>query len=194
MDTDQFFGYGSCDVKYDIRRHLNVILHEFVRYKLYVSDQRTLGLNILHAAELPLYEAAEYVCNDILTFDEHNFLNILRERYNVPDEDFIQIMSGRSLKDKIIKSPAGYFREQNIRLLVQMTIARCYMKPQNNNAFIEINTMIANIAQGMRGINLTSAFISNLFKFTDEAIGKYSNNFAMKEMEDYVINKIGNEG
>lgn len=193
MDTNQFFGYGSCDAKYDIRRHLNVILHEFMAYKLYVNDQRALGLNILHAAELPLYEAAEYVCNDILTFDEHNFLNILRERYNVPDEDFIQIMSGRSFKDKISKSPAGYSREQNIRLLVQMAFARYYMKPQNNNAIMEINTMIASLAQGMRGINLTPAFINNLFKLTDEAIGIYGNNFAMKEMEDYVINRIGND-
>ena len=190
MDTNQFFGYGSCDSKYDIRRHLNLILHEFMAYKLYVNDQRTLVQNILHAAQLPVQEAAEYVCNDILTYDEHNFLNLLRERYNVSEIDFVQIMSGRSLMDKITKSPAGYSREQNIRLLVQMTIARYYMKPQNKNAFIEINTMIANIAKGMRGINLTSAFINNLFNLTEQAMLKYGNNYAIKEMEDYVINKI----
>lgn len=190
MDTNQFFGYGSCDEQYDIRRHINVILHEFVYYRLYGNNQRVVAQNILYAAKLPIQEAAEYVCNDILTYDEHNFLNILRERYNVPDTDFLMIMSGRSLMDKIIKSPAGYSREQNIRLLVQMSIARYYMKPRDDNALIQINTMIANLANGMRGINLTPIFIDNLFKFTDEAVGKYGHNFAMKEMEDYVISKI----
>ena len=147
--------------------------------------------SLLYAAQLPIQEAAEYVCNDILTYDEHNFLNLLRERYNVPNADFVQIMSGRSLMDKIVKSPAGYSREQNIRLLVQMAIARYYMVPKNDNAFIEINTMIATIAQGMRGITLTSVFMENLFDFTEQAILKYGNNYAIKEMEDYVISKIG---
>lgn len=193
MDTNLFFGYGSCDSKYDIRRHINVILHEFMAYKLYGNNQRMIVQKLQYAAQLPIQDAAEYVCNDILTYDEHNFLNLLRERYNVPNADFVQIMSGRSLMDKMIKSPAGYSRNQNISLLVQMSIARYYMKPKNENAFIEVNTMIATLARGMNGINLTSEFMTKLFSLTEQAMLKYGNNYAMKEMENYVIANIGDK-
>lgn len=189
MAQDDFFGYGSCDSKYDNRRHINVIFHELIYYKLYY-DQTRMVQCISYADNLNIQQAAEYFCNDVFSYDEHNYLNLLKERYNVSDTDFIQIMSGRSLHDKIIKTPAGYGKEQNIRLLVQMTIARYYMHPRNNDAFLNINTMIASIAKGMRGINLTEDFIKQIFQLTEEAIMKFGNNFLIPQMEDYVIKSI----
>lgn len=192
MATEDFFGYGSCDFRYDIRRHINVIFHELLYYKLYY-DQTLMVKCIRHADSLPLRQAAEYICNDVLTFDEHNYLNLLRSRYDLSEEDFIQIMSGRSLHDKLIKTPAGYDKEQNIRLLVQMAIARYYMMPRNENALVNINNMIASIANGMRGINLTQSFMQQLFQLTDDAMRKFGNNFAIPQMEDYVIRNINAE-
>lgn len=189
MALEDFFGYGSCDSKYDNRRHINVIFHELIVYKLYY-DQNTMVQCIRYADSLSLQEAAEYICNDVLSYDEHNYLNLLRERYHVSDADFLQIMSGRSLHDKLIKTPAGYDREQNIRLLVQMVIARYYMVPRDNDAFVKINTMIASIAKGMRGINLTQKFMQQLFQLTEDAMRRYGNNFALPSMESYVIENI----
>lgn len=189
MSTEDFFGYGSCDSRYDIRRHINVIFHELLYYKLYY-DQSLMVKCIRYADGLPLRQAAEYISNDVLTFDEHNYLNLLRSRYGLSDEDFIQIMSGRSLHDKLIKTPAGYGKEQNIRLLVQMAIARYYMTPRNENALVNINSMIASIAKGMRGVNLTQSFMQQLFQLTDDAMRKFGNNFSIPQMEDYVIKNI----
>lgn len=189
MAIEDFFGYGSCDSRYDIRRHINVIFHELLYYKLYY-DQTLIVKCIRYADSLPLQQAAEYICNDVFSYDEHNYLNLLRERYGLNENDFTQIMSGRSLHDKLIKTPAGYDREQNIRLLVQMAIARYYMIPRNENAIANINGMIASIAKGMRGINPTQNFMQQLFQLTEAAMRKYGNNFAIPQIEDYVIKKI----
>ena len=171
MATESFFGYGSGDSQYDTRRHINVIFHELMYYKLYLDLTSTIEC-IKYADSLPLQQAAEYICNDVLSYDEHNYLNLLRSRYGLSEEDFIQIMSGRSMHDKLVKTPAGYDREQNIRLLVQMTIARYYMTPRDENSLVEINTMIASIAKGMRGINLTQNFMQQLFQLTEDRYAK----------------------
>ncbi len=189
MATEDFFGYGSCDSRYDTRRHINVIFQELILYKLYY-DQALTAKCILYADSLSPQQAAEYFCNDVLSYDEHNYLNLLRLRYSLSEQDFMQIMSGRSLHDKVIKTPAGYDKEQNIRLLVQMTIARYYMTPRNENALVNINSMIVSIAKGMRGINLTQSFIQQLFQLTEYAMRKFRNNSAIPQMEDYVINNI----
>ncbi len=189
MALEDFFGYGSCDSQFDKRRHLNVVFHEMIYYRLYY-DQTTMVQCIRYADSLSLQQAAEYICNDVLTYDEHNYLNLLRERYLVNDDDFTQILSGRSLHDKLIKTPAGYGREQNIRLLVQMTVARYYLMPRDNNALVKINTMIASIAKGMRGINLTQEFLQQLFQLTEDAMRRYGNNFALSAIENHVIENI----
>ena len=145
---------------------------------------------ISYADSLSYKQAAEYICNDVLSYEEHNYLNLLRSRYGLSEDDFIQIMSGRSLHDKLIKTPAGYDREQNIRLLVQMAIARYYMTPRNEKAIVNINSMIASIAKGMRGINLTQSFMQQLFQLTEDAMRKFGHNYAIPQMEDYVIKNI----
>lgn len=189
MAMEDFFGYGSYDSKYDNRRHINVIFHEMIYYRLYV-DQNLMIQCIRYADSLPIRQAAEYMCNDVLSYNEHNYLNLPRERYNINEADFLQIMSGKSLHDKLIKTPAGYGREQNIRLLVQMVVARYYLMPRDNEAFVKINTMIASIAKGMRGISPTQDFMQQLFQLTENAMRKLGNNLSIQQMEDYVIKNI----
>lgn len=189
MALEDFFGYDSCDSRYDVRRHINVIFHEMIYYKLYCDQNMTVQC-IRYADSLPIRQAAEYMCNDVLSYDEHNYLNLLRESYNINEADFLQIMSGRSLHDKLIKTPAGYGREQNIRLLVQMVVARYYLMPRDNEAFVKINTMIASIAKGMRGINLTQEFMQQLFTLTEKAMRLYRANSALASIESYVLENI----
>lgn len=190
MAMEDFFGYGSCDSKYDNKRHINVIFHEMIYYRLYY-DQNMMIQCIRYADSLPLGKAAEYMCNDVLSYDEHNYLNLLRERYGLTEADFLQIMSGRSLHDKLVKTPASYGREQNIRLLVQMAVARYYLVPRDNEALVKINTMIASLAKGMRGINLTQEFMQQLFEQTEKAMRLYGVNSALASIENYVLKNIG---
>ena len=189
MNVQDFFGYGSCSNAFDSRRHINVIFEEFMSYKLYVNQTSTIQC-VQYAMSLPEKQAAEYMCNDVLTYAEHNYLNLLRERYHVTDADFYFIMSGKTLGYPITKTPAGYNRELNLRLLVQMSLARIYMIPQNQTAFININTMIAEYARGMRGIQFSQSFITDLFSLINDAMFIYKDNYHLKEIEDYVIANI----
>ena len=190
MAMEDFFGYGSCDSKYDNKRHINVIFHEMIYYRLYY-DQNMMIQCIRYADSLPLGKAAEYMCNDVLSYDEHNYLNLLRERYGLTEADFLQIMSGRSLHDKLVKTPASYGREQNIRLLVQMAVARYYLVPRDNEALVKIITRIASLTQGMRGINLTQEFMQQLFEQTEKAMRLDRVNPALASIENYVLKNIG---
>lgn len=189
MDYNSFYGYGSADSKYDIRRHINVIFYELMIYKHYY-DKNLFIQCVKYAKSLPEQQAAEYICNDVLSFDEHNFLNLLRERYSLSESDFTRIVSGHALDAPVVKTPAGYNRENNIRLLVQMVFARYYMRPQDYNTFVKINNMIVTFAAGMRGITISQKFMDDLLSLTVEAMNSYGNNFALKNIEDYVIARI----
>ena len=189
MNVQDFFGYGSCNNEFDNRRHINTIFVELMSYKLYANQALTIQ-RVQYAMSLPEHQAAEYICNEVLTYAEHNYLNLLRERYRLDDEDFSFIMSGQTLRSQISKTPAGYDRELNLRLLVQMSVARMYMTPQIQTAFININTMIAQIAGGMRGIQVSQSFMNSLFSLTNDAMRIYKDNYHLKEVEDYVIAHI----
>lgn len=189
MNISDFFGFGTNSSAYDGRRHIMTIFYELMSYKMAVDGRGTVN-KVSYTLNLPEQQAAEYICNAVLSYDEHNFLNLLRERYNVSSTDFTTILAGRCLTLRQLKTPAGYDREQNLRLLVQMVIARYYMRPQVNNAFTQINTMIISIAQGMRGISVSQTFANNLFHLTVDAMGIYGDNYHIREIEDYVIRNI----
>lgn len=187
--TEDFFGYGSGSSTYDKRRHINVIFQLFIMYKLKVN-QSALATKLQYALRLPMQQAAEYVCNEILSYDEHNYLNLLRERYNLPISDFTKIMSAYGCTLQENKTPAGYNTRQNQELLVQMINARYYMQPQNPMAFNYINSVIASWASGMRGINMNPTVFSIYDSLWREAVSIYPTNFQLPQIESYIINNL----
>ena len=50
--------------------------------------------------------------------------------------------------------------------------------------------MIASIAKGMRGINLTQEFMQQLFTLTEKAMRLYRANSALASIESYVLENI----
>ena len=50
--------------------------------------------------------------------------------------------------------------------------------------------MIAQIAGGMRGIQVSQSFMNSLFSLTNDAMRIYKDNYHLKEVEDYVIANI----
>ena len=186
---ENFFGIGTGSSFYDKRRHINIIFIELLSYHFYTdSSVSNRILSIIKDPYKSTKEKASDICNDILNYDEHNYLNLLRERVQLSEPDFMLIMSGIVLCQES-KYPASYTREQNISLLVEMIVARYYMKPQVNNAFIQINSMIVQLAKGMRGITITNQNAESLFLLTQEAMAKFRNNYALSQIEEYVISK-----
>lgn len=186
---ENFFGYGSASSAYDKRRHINVILQLLLMYKLKQNPGFIIP-KLQCALRLPTQQAAELICNDVLTYDEHNYLNLLRERYNLPDSDFTKIMSGCGCTLAENKTPAGYSQRQNQELLIQMLNSRYYMKPQDANAFMYINGVIAQWAAGMRGITMSQAIFAKYDNLWRKALSLYPTNYQLKQIEDYIIANI----
>ncbi|MCH5216807.1 MAG: hypothetical protein J1F10_07670 [Muribaculaceae bacterium] len=187
--TDNFFGYGSASADFDKRRHINVIFQILLMYKL-KQNQAWIVPKLQYALRLPTQQAAEYICNEILSYDEHNYLNLLRERYNVSVSDFTKILSGYGCTLPENKTPAGYSTRQNQELLIQMLNSRYYMQPQDINAFMYINGVIAQWAAGMRGINMTQSLFSKYDNLWRRALSIYPTNYHLKKIEDYIISNL----
>lgn len=190
MQTNEdFFGYGSANSFYDRRRHINVIFQLLMMYKLKVIPSVVIP-QLQQAIKLPMQDAAELVCNDILTYDEHNYLNLLRERYNLNVTDFTKIVSGYGCTLQVNKTPAGYNKRQNQELLIQMLNTRYYMRPQDANAFMYINSVIASWASGMNGITMSQETFMTYDQLWRKALALYPTNFQLKEIENYIINNL----
>ena len=129
------------------------------------------------------------ISHELLSIEELNYLNILREKYALPSSEFERIMSGISLmNDKQFRTPAGYDAEKNKRLLVDMIVAvsvpcRNYASP----AFTQITGEIGALARGMKGITFDQAKFERLFHLTFEAEKVYQLINNLKQIEDYVI-------
>ena len=189
--NDDFFGYGTNSPAYDKRRHINVIFQLLMMYKL-KQDPSWVVPKLKYALQLPVNEAASYVCNNILTFDEHNFMNLLRERYNLPGADFSKILSGYGCALRENKTPAGYGERENKELLVQMLHSRIYMymQPQDPDAMDYINGVIYVWGGGMRGITMNQEMFTKYATLWHDGVTKYPTNYQLKQVEDYVINNI----
>ena len=187
--NETFFGYGSAESFYDKRRHINVIFQLLMMYKLKAIPSVIIP-QLQQALRLPMQDAAELVCNDILTYGEHNYLNLLRERYSLSDADFAKIMSGYGCALPENKTPAGYNKRQNQELLVQMLTSRYYMRPKDTNAFGYINSAIAAWANGMKGISMSPDVLMKYDQLWRKALALYPTNFQIKEIEDYIIENI----
>lgn len=187
--TEDFFGYGTCSSTYDCRRHINVIFQLLLMYKL-KSNPNVLVPQLRNILSMPTQQAAEKVCNDILSYDEHNYLNLLRERYHLPELDFVKIMSAYGCTLRENKTPAGYSKRQNQELLIQMLNSRYYMQPQNAEAFAYINGVIAVWAGGMQGISMSPQEFQKYDSLWRKALSIYKTNYDLHNIEDYIINNI----
>lgn len=183
-----FFGYGTASAAYDKRRHINIILVEFINYQTSVNPN-IRNQFVRHLLYESIEDTASFICNDVLNYGEHNFLNLLRKRYEISDSDFTNIMGCIGLKLKVVKSPAGYSRKQNLELLVQMLIARYYMNPKVENEMISINNQIASLALGMNP-KFSETEIEKLFQLVPEAMNIYNHESMIQQIENYVILRV----
>lgn len=186
---ENFFGIGLANSFYDKRRHVNAILMIILDYHFYATPGFADRLVALLQSPKSEERKAFEMCNDpFLSFDELNFIKTVKEKVGLPQGDFNRIMSGISLFDKQYKTPAGYGRIENTRLLVDMIVALSYScNNYQSPAFTKITAEIGALARGMNGISFDQAKFERLFHLTFEAQAVYQYTTELKQVEDYVI-------
>ena len=185
---ENFFGIGLANSFYDKRRHVNVIFMIIMDYHFYANPGFAERLVSLLKSGCSEPYRTRMIANDYLTRDELNYLNIVREKYSLPSNDFERICSGLSMYDPQYKTPSGYGSVDNKRLLVDMVMA-VYVATNNyaSTAFTNITAKIGALAKGMNGISFNQAKFEQLFHLTLKASETYGLVNRLQEIEDYVI-------
>ena len=185
---EDFFGYNSGSVLFDKRRHLNTLFCLLIHYHFILSNSLVQQI-AYYLKNKDRKTTALFISNEIFSFGEHNYLNLLREKYQIPEDDFLQIMGGIGLLERVNKTPAGYNFQKNISLLVEMLVSRIYMQPQDSNALQQINNIIAHIAHNMSP-QFTGEQIQTIFNLSVEAMHLYPNESMLDQIEKYVIKHL----
>ena len=185
---ENYFGLGTGSSYYDKRRHVNAIFMIMADYHFHATPGFSDRLISVIKSGVSETMRTNIIANEILSRDELNFLNIVREKTNLPSDDFERIISGISLYDPQYKTPAGYDRVQNTRLLVDMIVAVYIMcNDFSSPGFTEITREIGTLAKGMKGITFDQTKFERLFHLTFDGVeaNQYVNR--LREIEDYVI-------
>ena len=189
---DNFFGIGTNSSFYDKRRHINLIYQEFVHFKLLVHDNRSLAMQVKQVLATDLNTRFNAFQSMFLNNYENNFLYYLKQRYQMPDDDYTRIIAGESFKNPEFKSPAGYNQEQDWRLVIQMIYATILtgheLQPYTQHM---IESFIYPFAQGM-GIGVQPSSPRIIGESIQSCLNKGMRSFEdLPAIEDFTLSRLG---
>lgn len=188
-----FFGFDTADSFYDKRRHINLVYYTMMYLRLLKGDN-TLMLNIkrILSPNNNTLTRANMMCSEILTDYEVSFLNYLKNRYGLSENDYVTILAGETLTQGIVKSPAGYTSNSNWELIVQMMYATMLSGSSYQHLVQRlVREFFIPMCSGMRGITLQGS----TFRLISENLNTCLNNGKrqwsdLPYIERYVIDRI----
>ena len=135
---------------------------------------------------------ADMICMNFLNDYEISYLNYLRKRYNLSQDEFATIMAGESLTQQEVKSPAGYQGTQNWELIIQMFYATALSGPAYQGYVQKlVTTMFYPLCSGMRGVTLKSSTFRLISENINTCLEQGKLQFAdLPYIEQYVIRAI----
>lgn len=190
---ENFFGHGSANAFYDSRRHINLVFYTMIMLRL-TSKDSSFMMNLKHilSSGYNKRSKAELMCTHILTDLEVSYLNYLRGRYGLSEDDYVTILSGESFTQKEVRSPAGYHKTENWVLMVQMVYATM-LSGSAYQGYVQqlVDNFLCPICSGMRDVTLqksTFRLISeNMNKCLDQGKRLFSD---LPYIEQYIIKVV----
>ncbi len=192
MNNSNFFGLDTADSFYDKRRHINLVYYSMMHLRLlsgnslFISSvKRILSLN-------SNIEKANLIRKEILTDYEISFLDYLQKRYGLSENDYITILAGETLTQKIVKSPAGYTTKNNWELIIQIMYSTMLSGPSYQHLVQRlVKEFIIPISAGMRGITLQGSTFRLISENMNFCLNQGKRNWSdLPYIEQYIINKI----
>ena len=191
---NNFFGIGTGDAFYNKRRHINLVYYSMMFLRLLSKDSAFLiQVKQIMAPNRSKHERVDMMCKNILTDYEISYLNYLKNRYSLSEDEFITILSGETLTQGEVKSPASYLSTGNWELIVQMMYATMLSGSSYQHLVQQfVQDFLVPISSGMRGVRLQSS----TFRIISESINLCLDNgkrlFSdLPYIEQYVIKKVG---
>ena len=183
---NNFFGFNTGSSAYDKRRHLNLIYHEFMYFKL--LENQSIAMAVKNVMAKSINERYNIFLASILNKYESNFLYYLKNRYQVIDADFETIIAGETFKYGEVKTPAGYNQEQDWRLVIQMIYATV-LTGSNMQPYVQsvVQSYIFPFASGM-GIGIKPSSPRIIGNAIQTCLNLGMRNFDdLPRIEDYVL-------
>lgn len=190
---DNFFGLGSANAFYDKRRHVNLVYYTMMMLRFTKKDNSfMMNLKQILSSGYDKNTKSDLICQHILTDLEISYLNYLRTRYGLNEEEYITILAGESLGQGQVKSPAGYQGTQNWEMIVQMFYATMLSGPAYQGYVQQlVSSFFYPFCSGMRDVTLQSSTFrlisENMNKCLDQGKRLFTD---LPYIEQYVIRAI----
>lgn len=156
---DNFFGLGTASEAYDKRRHVNLVYYTMMMLRLTKKENSfMMNLKQILSSGYDKGTKADLICQHILTDYEISYLNYLRGRYGLSEDEYVTILAGEALTQREVKSPAGYQGTKNWELIVQMFYATALSGPAYQGYVQQlVSSFFYPMCSGMRGVSLQSS-------------------------------------
>ena len=191
---DNFFGHGTASSIYDKRRHINIVYYTMMMLRLTKKENSFLmTLRQILSSGYDKGTKADMICEHILTNLEISYLNYLRGRYGLSEDEYITILAGEALGQVQVKSPAGYQGVQNWELIVQMFYATMLCGSAYQGYVQQlVRDFFYPFCSGMKGVKLQSSTFRLISENMNSCLNQGKRLFKdLPYIENYVINKLG---
>lgn len=189
-----FFGLGTASSDYDKRRHINLVYYTMIMLRFTKGGNDFLmSLQQILSSGYDKRTKAVKISKHILTDLEISYLNYLRGRYGLNEEEYVTILAGETIGQVQVKSPAGYQGIQNWELIVQMVYATILCGPAYQGYVQQlVRDFFYPFFSSMRGVTLQSSTFRLISDNMNICLNKGKTLFSdLPYIENYVINKLG---
>lgn len=190
---DNFFGIGTANSFYDKRRHINVVFYTMMMLRLMKREESfTTKIRQIISSGYDRDSRADMICEQILTDLELSYLNYLRTRYGLTEDEHITILSGETLTQGEVKSPAGYRGDKNWELIVQMMYATM-LCGSSYQRYVQqlVSSFFYPFCSGMRGVTLQNSTFRLISENMNACLNQGKRLFAdLPYIEKYIIERI----
>ena len=115
---------------------------------------------------------ADLICQNILTDLEISYLNYLRGRYGLSEDEYVTILAGETFAQREVKSPAGYQGTKNWEMIIQMFYSTMLCGPSYQGYVQQlVSSFFYPFCSSMRGVTIQSS----TFRLISENINKCLN-------------------
>ena len=191
---DNFFGLGTASAFYDKRRHVSLVFYTMMMLRLMKKENSFMvQLKQILSSGYDKNARADKICEYILTDYEISYLNYLRSRYNLNEDEYVTILAGETLTQGQVKSPAGYQGRENWEMIIQMMYATM-LSGSAYQGYVQqlVNNFFYPICSGMKGVILQPSTFRLISENMNACLNQGKRLFSdLPYIERYIIEKLG---
>lgn len=165
---ESFFGHGTSSSAFDGRRHVNVLTHFYATYQLMANGESIANI-VRNAIQMGDSQSAAYLKQNLYGRDFLQFIDMMAKRFSLSEDEINVILSKKPLLMSVMKTPAGYDRNKNIVLTVDIAYIQKYFGSINGAVYGKLIRTFMPMFKGMKG-NITESEVNKIFSMVSSQL------------------------